>query len=188
MNKQKPKKGEYAYPMYERKRVILRTILYFGISIAVFVLGWASTKTKDNLLTIVAVLGLLPSSKSLVSVIMYLRIPNFSQALYKEISENIKTVPAIYSMYLTSYKKNFPVNCFAVRSQNLIGFTEFDICDADACENHIKEMLNQNAIKGVTVKIFKERQKFEDRAVQLEALEPSGREEEILTLLCDISL
>lgn len=188
MKRQKRNKGEYNYPAYERKRVIFITVLYFGISIAVFLLGWISTGTKENLLTIVAVLGLLPSSKSLVSVIMYLRIPAFSRTHYEDIIKSIKTVKAIYSMYLTSYKKNFPVNCFAVRGANLIGFTEFDTCDTDACEKHIKEMLKQNAMKGITVKIFRERQKFIDRIMQLEALEPNGKEDEILTLLCDISL
>lgn len=188
MKKQKPNKGDYSYPVYARKRVIFCTILYFAISIAVFVTGWISTGTKENLLTIVAVLGLLPSSKSLVSVIMYLRIPAFSRTFYEAFSHHIKTVKAIYSMYLTSYKKNFAINCFAVRGANLVGFTEFDTCDTDACEKHIKEMLNQNALKGITVKIFRERQKFMDRTAQLEALEPNGKEDEILALLCDISL
>lgn len=188
MNKQKQSKGEYDYPVYERKRVILRTVIYFAISLAVFILGYVSTKTKENLLTIVAVLGLLPASKSLVSVIMYLRIPKFSQEIYEEITANIKTVKAIYSMYLTSYKKNFPINCFAAREGNLIGYTEFDTCDTDACEKHIKELLNQNAIKGITVKIFQDQRKFTDRISQLESLDVSGKEDEILTLMCDISL
>lgn len=188
MNKQKRNKGEYAYPKYERNRVIIRTIIYFAISLAVFILGYVSTKTKENLLTIVAVLGLLPSSKSLVSVIMYLRIPKFSREIYEEISGHVKTVKVIYSMYLTSYKMNFPISCFAVRGGNLIGYTEFDTCDTEACEKHIKDLLNQNAIKGITVKIFREQKKFTDRLVQLEVLDISGKEEEILTLMCDISL
>lgn len=188
MNRQKRKKGEYGYPEDERKRVIIRTVIYFGISLAVFILGYVSTKTKENLLTIVAVLGLLPSSKSLVSVIMYLRIPKFSREIYEAISEYAKNVQVIYSMYLTSYKLNFPISCFAARGGNLIGYTEFDTCDADACEKHIKELLNQNAIKNITVKIFKEQRKFTDRLSQLEALDESGKEDEILTLMCDISL
>ena len=188
MNQQKRNKGEYAYPAYERRCAILRTVIYFAISLAVFLLGYFSTGTKENLLTIVAVLGLLPSCKSLVSVIMYLRIPKFSQEIYEEITKHTGTVKTIYSMYLTSYKLNFPISCFAVRGGNLIGYTEFETCDTDACEKHIKEMLNQNAIKGITVKIFKEQKKFMDRISQLEALEQGSKEDEILTLLCDISL
>lgn len=188
MNGQKRNKGEYGYPAYERKRVILRTVIYFGISLAVFILGYVSTKTKENLLTIVAVLGLLPSSKSLVSVVMYLRIPKFSREIYEELSNCMGNVKAIYSMYLTSYKLNFPISCFAARGGNLIGYTEFDACDTDACEKHIKELLTQNAIKGITVKIFKEQRKFTDRVSQLDLLDASGKEDEILMLMCDISL
>ena len=83
MKKQKLLKGEFGYPVYEKNIVILRTIIYFMISIAVFLLGYFSTGKKENLLTIVAVLGLLPSSKSLVSVIMYMRIAKFSERIYQ---------------------------------------------------------------------------------------------------------
>ncbi|RAZ93503.1 hypothetical protein DK853_39945, partial [Klebsiella oxytoca] len=78
------------------------------------------------------------SSKSLVAVVMYLKIPKFSQDAYQEISKRAGKVPIIYSLYLTSYKKNFAVNCFAVRGGSLIGYTEFQDCDAAACEEHIK--------------------------------------------------
>lgn len=188
MNTQRQKKGEFGYPPYERKRVILRTAAYFLISIAVFLLGYFSTGKKENLLTIVAVLGMLPSSKSLVSVVMYLKIPRFSEEVYQEISGKAGEVPAIYSMYLTSYRLNFPVNCFAVRGNNLIGYTEFQDCDRAACEEHIKTMLKQNGFKNVNVRIFHAKPRFLDSLRQLRPLETNGREAEILTLLCDISL
>ena len=50
MKKQKQQKGEYGYPPYERKRVVIRTAAYFLISIAVFLLGYFSTGKKENLL------------------------------------------------------------------------------------------------------------------------------------------
>ena len=194
MFKRKFNKGEYEYPGYEKKRVIIRTIAYFAISAAVFLLGWISTGTRNNLLTIVAVLGLLPSSKSLVAVIMYMRIPEFSREVYEEITSHAGTVDIIYSMYLTSYKLNFAINCLAAYGGKaasggvLIGFTQFEACDAAACEKHIKDMLNQNSIKGVTVKVFKEKQKFIDRLLQINSYEKSGKEGEILELMCDVSL
>ena len=171
MNIQRLKKGAFGYPPYERKRVLIRTAVYFLISIAVFLLGYFSTGKKENLLTIVAVLGLLPSSKSLVSAIMYFRIPQFSEAVYQEIFKHAGEVSVIYSMYLTSYHSNFPVNCFAVRGNNLI-----------------QGILKQNSIKNVTIKIFHEKSRFLERLTQLQALEHSKKESEVLALLCDISL
>ena len=188
MKIQKLSKGEFGYPVYERNVVILRTIIYFTMSITVFLLGYFSTGQKENLLTIVAVLGLLPSSKSLVSVVMYMRIPKYSEAIYKEILSCIDDLPAIYSMYLTSYKMNFPVNCFVVRGNNIIGYSEFKPCNKCACEDHIKDILRQNGFKNITVKVFGEQKRFMDRLDQLKGLEAGKNESELLTLLCDISL
>lgn len=188
MNIQRHKKGDFGYPPYERTRVIIRTITYFLISIAVFLLGYFSTGKKENLLTIVAVLGMLPSSKSLVAVVMYLKIPQFSEQAYQEISKKTGDIPAIYSMYLTSYKLNFPINCFVIRGNNLIGYTEFQVCDTAACEEHIKGILKQNSIKNMTVKIFHDKTRFLERLEQLHALEGGKKELEVLTILCDISL
>ena len=95
MKMQRQKKGEFGYPPYERKRVVIRTAVYFLISISVFLLGYFSTGKTDNLLTIVAVLGMLPSSKSLVSVVMYFKIPKFSEKVYREISGQQGNVPAL---------------------------------------------------------------------------------------------
>lgn len=188
MKKQKLSKGEFGYPVYERKVVILRTIMYFMISGAVFLLGYFSTGQKENLLTVVAILGLLPSSKSLVSVVMYMKIPKFSEIIYQEISSGIGDLPAIYSMYLTSYKLNFPVNCFVVRGNNIIGYSEFKTCNNNACEDHIKDILRQNGFKNMTIKVFSDQKRFMDRVEQLKGLEAGKREAEVLTLLCDISL
>lgn len=188
MNIPKQRKGEFGYPSYERKRVMIRTAAYFLISLAVFLTGYFSTGHKENLLTIVAVLGMLPASKSLVSVVMYFKIPKFSETDYQEISGQVGDVAVIYSLYLTSYRSNFPINCFAVRGSNLIGYTEFASCDVSACEAHIQDILKQNSIKNMTIKIFREKARFIDRMGQLQALETGKKESEVLTLLCDISL
>jgi hypothetical protein len=188
MKIQRLKKGEYGYPIYEQNVVIVRTAVYFLISIAVFLLGYFSTGSKENLLTIVAVLGLLPSSKSLVSVIMYVRIPKFDEKIYREIEAQKGDVDVIYSMYLTSYKLNFPINAFAVRGNNLIGYTEFEKCNISACEEHIRDIFKQNGIKNITIKIFSDQKRFIERIDQLQELEAGKRESEILELLGDISL
>ena len=63
-------KGTENYLKTQKKYELLRTILYFGISLSLLIAGWVTTKSRANLLTIVAILGCLPASKSLVSTIM----------------------------------------------------------------------------------------------------------------------
>ena len=58
-------KGTYGYIKTKRTFVLLRTILYFIISLALLFAGIISTGSRKNLLTVVAVLGCLPAAKAL---------------------------------------------------------------------------------------------------------------------------
>lgn len=66
-------KGSFGYIVAKRRSTLIRTLLYFGISVALFAAGYITTGQKENLLTVVAVLGCLPASKSLVNTIMFFR-------------------------------------------------------------------------------------------------------------------
>ena len=66
-------KGEMNYINTQKKYEIIRTILYFSVSLILFIAGYVTTKTKLNVLTIVAILGCLPASKSAVNMIMFLK-------------------------------------------------------------------------------------------------------------------
>ena len=74
-------KGTFLYLDTQKKYEIIRTILFYAISAAIFATGYITTGTKKNLLTMVAVLGVLPASKSLVSVIMFMRYKSFREKI-----------------------------------------------------------------------------------------------------------
>lgn len=186
--KKKPVKGDFGYMERQRKIEIIKTVVFFGLSLGLLLMGYLTTKTKTNLLTVVAVLGLLPASKSLVSMIMYLRVPKYNEAVWQTFEEKKGEVKILYNMYLTSYKKNFPINAFAIRGNNLIGYTEFEECDVEACQTHIQDLAKMNSLTGLTIKIFKEQKRFEERLVQLNELEAGTKEADVAQLLCDISL
>ena len=78
-------KGQYGYIKKQRNRVIIWTVILFVIAFSLFIAGYVMTKTKKNLLTIVAVLGLLPASKSLVNAIMFWRAKGCSEAFYHKV-------------------------------------------------------------------------------------------------------
>ena len=59
-------KGTRNYIDTQKKYEIFRTLLYFGISVSLFAAGYIQTGRKTNLLTVVAILGCLPASKSAV--------------------------------------------------------------------------------------------------------------------------
>ena len=66
----KQRKGEPGYISRHKRAVIIKASLEFAIVVALLLLGWFQTKSRLNVLTIVAVVGCLPASKALVEVIM----------------------------------------------------------------------------------------------------------------------
>ena len=81
-------KGTSGYLRTQKNYEILRTVLYFAISLSLFIAGWVTTGSRENLLTIVAVLGCLPACKSMVSLIMILKCRPMAAGLSQKIQEH----------------------------------------------------------------------------------------------------
>lgn len=188
MIREKKQKGEFGYLNFEKKIATIRTLILFMMALIIFFTGYFWTKTKANVFSIIAVLALLPACRSLVNMIMYYRTPQYAEKTVSFVEPIKGNVEILYQLFLTSYQKNFPVSCFAIKGNHLIGYTEFDKCDIQACEQHIKDMLAQNSLKNVTVKVFKDCERFGERVLQLQDIDAHKQDEEIISLVKDISL
>ena len=161
-------KGDFGYIVYQRKVSLLRTILFFALSLAVYGIGIYSTGSNKNLLTVVAVLGLLPACKSAVNVIMFFRANGCSNAAKQVLKDFDTSLSGLYDIYLTSYQKNYPLSHLVIKGNVICALTEKADCDIRAGEKHIVQMLSQEGYKNLTVKIFSEQNKYIDRLGQLE--------------------
>ncbi len=184
-------KGTYGYLHLKKNIVLIRTIAYFAIALALFFIGFLTAGTRKNLLTVVAVLGLLPASKSFVNLIMYLKATGCSASAREAVAREEGNLIGMYDMYFTSYKKNYAVSHMVVEGKNICGYTENASCDVRACEEHLTDILKQSGYKDMTVKIFNDRNKYLERLKQLNHLEHEKtpeRDDEVRIVLYDISL
>jgi hypothetical protein len=183
-------KGSFGYIQNRRKFTALRTILYFALSISLYVAGYVTTGSNRNLLTIVAVLGCLPSCKSAVNFIVFLRAKGCSQELRDAVEKFDTELTSFYDLYFTSYQKNYQVSHMVLKGNVLCGITESEKCDVNEAQKHLEQMLSQEGIKNMTVKIFSDRRKYIDRLGQLVELETEENKnrDEIVNLLYSISL
>lgn len=183
-------KGSFGYIQNRRKFTALRTILYFALSISLYVAGYVTTGSNKNLLTIVAVLGCLPSCKSAVNFIIFLRAKGCSQELRDAVKKFDTELTSFYDLYFTSYQKNYQVSHMVLKGNVLCGITESEKCDVNEAQKHLEQMLSQEGIKNMTVKIFSDRRKYIDRLSQLVELETEENKnrDEIVNLLYSISL
>lgn len=183
-------KGCFSYLKNQRKKEIIKTVCYFGVSAAIFIMGYFSTHTKANLLTVVAVLGCLPASKSVVSMIMYLKAGYCSEECFQCLKPYTEGTLMLYDLYLTSYQKNFQISAMAIKNNTICGCTEDKKCDTGAGEKHITGILQQNGYTNFTVKLFTDREKFAERLAQLQELAEKKEEKELAVaeLIKEISL
>lgn len=182
-------KGTRDYLGTQKKYEILRTLLYFGISLSLFAAGYIQTGRKTNLLTVVAILGCLPACKSAVSVIMFLRFRSCGAEAAAQIEKHCQGLRCLYDMVFTSYQKNYVVSHLAVRGNTVCGYSE----KPDFMENdfykHIDNILKMDGLKDVTVKIFTDLKKYSDRLEQLKELDADeSRTEAVISTLKSVAL
>lgn len=165
--KRKVAKGSYGYIEYQKKFTAVRTVVYFALSLLLYGIGIYSTGSSKNLLTVVAVLGCLPSCKSAVNMIMFLRAKGCSAGAHEKISPYDDKLTGFYDMYFTSYQKNFPISHMVLKGNVICAYTESEKCDCSAGEKHLEQMLLQDGYKNMTIKIFNNQEKYIDRLSQM---------------------
>lgn len=187
-------KGNPGYISKRKRNIILKTISEFGIVIALLILGIMQTKTRLNLLTLVAVLGCLPASKSLVEVIMILPHRSISSDAAKEIQEKTSALTTAYELVLTSEKHIMPIDCVVISDNTICGYTSNQKTDTVFAAKHMKQILNANQYSHVSVKIFDNYTAFITRAegmnniAVVEKNDTKKKEEAIRQVILNISL
>ena len=182
--------GEFNYLSYKKKMETLKTILFFAVSFALFFAGWYTTKTRANLLTIVAVLGMLPACKSAVETFMYLKAKGCSETLKNTLSGHVEALQHSYSMVFTTPSDGtFEVPSIVVKNNTICGLVEHPYKKLPQLEKHITDICKQNGFK-VVVKIFEKEDAYLARLTQLLEAETNSEklDQEEMTLLHQISL
>lgn len=170
-------KGTKNYLNSQKKYEVIRTILYFGISLSLFFAGILTTHTRKNLLTLVAVLGCLPASKSLIGTFMFLRYKSLPMEMADKIETHVGNLFSLYDCVFTSNVKNFEVGHLVIRGNTIAGlYTKKKYAETD-CEKHLNVYLKADGYKDITVKIFSDEKKYMERIDQMRQLP----EEEKLT-------
>ncbi len=184
-------KGNFGYLKAKRFQVLIRTILYFAIALALFIAGYVTTGTRKNLLTVVAVLGCLPACKSMVQLIMLFRAKGCSEEDHRILARLEGRLVGMYDLYFTSYQKNFAVSHMVVDGKVILGYGKKGECDLKACEEHLQTMLKQGGFKDITLKLSDDLEKYGKQLENLNQMEGQGnpeKEDEIRVLLYEISL
>ncbi|MBQ8527719.1 MAG: hypothetical protein IJ429_04520 [Lachnospiraceae bacterium] len=187
--KQKIQRRDKGYLAWKRKREIIKTAIFFAVPVILFIAGYITTKTRLNLLTVVAVLGMLPASRSLVTLIMYLKSHGITEEDYAVIAPYADKLTGGYDNVFTTYDKTYEVPSVVVRSGNVCGYSFGDQKMLNALEKHLETSIKKDGYS-VNVKIFDNIEAYKTRLESLNKLEETQQEKDlaVLQILFDISL
>ena len=190
------KKGKGSFG-YLKKQAIKQGLFALGllaVCATIFLIGFFWLTQHNTILTVVAVLGLLPVAKFIVSMILFMKAERFSCAphLYDEVmkiaGDRKDDLLAGFDFYLTSYDKNFPLSVACVAKDCLIAYTPWEKCDCNKCKEHFEEYMKKNGISGISVKVFTDEKKFLERFKQVRDDDTTENEKAMYRLLLNLSL
>lgn len=161
-------KGQYQYINQEKKRRIIKTILFFMPTILLLIAGIAIWGSRENILTVLAIVFCLPAGKQLVGLIMIFMYKSMTPELHQKIFEKKGSLTMVYETILTNYEKNTLVDAIAICGNQVVGYTSSPKADLKYVEQNTQKILRHNGY-GVTVKLFKEEKPFLERMDSLNA-------------------
>ena len=165
----KCKKGEYGYLNYQHFLSSVKTAAVFLVALAIFFGGYFYYGNKENIVTVLSVLTLLPASHLLVLCIMYWRFSTGSEEFYHKLSDIISADDNVFFDSVITIEKggSYPVNAFVCIGKSLVGYTDDAKTSTANIEKHFKTMLKNNQISGVSTKIFTDEESFLNRVKDL---------------------
>ena len=107
-------KGTFGYISSEKKRRALITAGLFVLPLLVLFGGIWYYGTRNNICTVLAIVGCLPGCRSIVNLIMICKCHPLDESLYREISAHQGDLDMGYEMYMTFYEKNAYIDAVAV--------------------------------------------------------------------------
>ena len=187
-------KGDAGYIRARKRIILLKTVLEFGIVVALLILGIIETGSRQNLRTVVAILGCLPASKALVELIMVLPHHSISEEMAAEMELNASLLSRVYDMVFTSEKIIMPVEAIVISGNTICGYSSNAKVDMNFITKHLKQYLHMNRFDKVSVKIFDNYTAFATRAegmnniAAIEKEDTKRHEEGIRQILLNISI
>ena len=196
----KLEKGTYGYLNRNKISAWKKSLLMLSVPIIIFLAAWTVSKTRNNVMTVVAIVGCLPGCNQIVRAIMASRYHSIDRSLYEETEKARGDRLALYENVFTSYEQTYYVDRAVISGRDIVGYSSDERMDAGKAQEHIRGILKNNSYKQ-NVKIFKDRKAFLDRVRTLSAGEPEKvpfredercphltRDEVIRYLLMSISL
>ncbi len=190
----KAERGKPGYINSLKRKHLVWTIGEFLIVAIIFAVGYFQTGTRMNVFTVIAALGCLPASKSLVEYIVVVPHKGIELAKYEEIEKKAPLLIKIYDLVIAGQEKLAQVDVVAISGNTVCAYTSSEKTNETKVADYLKKLFAYGGYDKVTVKIFHDYKAFLARAegmnniASVQKAEISKKERKIRTLIYNTSL
>ena len=156
------KKGSFGYLKKAGKLSLIKSALMLAAILIVFFAALHHFQTNKNVFSILCAVSAIPTGRSVVETIMFLRAKSASGKV-REAVEGLKGLPAGasgYDLYLTAYERSYSLSHAAVLDGTVVGLTEDEKTDCSLCRRHLLDMLKKDNHPGYDVHIYRDLDKY----------------------------
>lgn len=156
----KAEKGLYGYINKQRVIEVAKTIFMFACAIGLYLIGFVTLKTNKSVWTILAVLSILPASKSAVNMIMFFRFSSIDKSEYDQIEAAKGAIPTKYEYVFTTSEKSYYVKSAACCDSTVIALLDNSKGGKkknsmpNELKSHIMSSIEREGFSGYTLKIY----------------------------------
>ena len=172
----KIEKGEYGYLAFRKKRLGAATLVCLCMVAAFFLVGYFSTKTRNNILTVMAILSALPTAKFASSFLVLLPYKSVPLEQCKEVLHHAKDSLFFTDLVITTEEKTLPTLFIAVHNSSVCGYTTSEKYDIAYAESFLTKNLMTNGQKA-TVKIVKDEKVFFNRLDTMQQIKTDEKQQ-----------
>lgn len=118
----KVSKGQYGYLAYCKKRTLTNTLVYAVICIAVYIVGLLlNHMSRQNIFTVIAVLGVLPMVKQMVGFVVVFPFHNLEKKVYDDAEQKLpEGMELMADLVITSSEKIMHLDLLTVGNHRVI--------------------------------------------------------------------
>lgn len=189
--KTKITKGMYGYRDAHKKKQLMVVLLFIAAILAQLVLRNFITRSDvRNLVTISAILTVLPMANLASPLVVSWRIPAASKALYDACRPYEEKFPVLYDLIITSNDLILPVDAAVVHPTGVYLYCPNKSVDKKKAESFLNEMLTNWKLDG-NAKVMSEEKNFLRRLSELKAVteaEDDGSAPHVVKLLKSLSM
>lgn len=173
--KRAKEKGQYGYRNY-RKRMRLLLVL---IGVAAILIQLAARQITDNqsarnILTVMAILSVLPTANLASPLIASWRFKSPAEAFYAKVHPYEKDYPILYDLIVTTREQILPFDAAVVHPRGIYVFCPSQRADTDKAEKALNSFLSAQKL-APNMKIIKNEKQFLQR---LSSLKPASEYED----------